>query len=190
MRVGDPVLSEERAKALSELARLSLGRVGPESPNAVAFLERISLTHVGPTQDHDRHVITHAMLLVCRYCARQAAAMAAYFRSLGIRDGTVEETPDRDLSWFSLNRVEGPDAPNEMDRLSLSQHEARDPWSEMDRLSLSQHEARDSWSEMDRLSLSRSPSAVHRGPAPAGPAAGAAPPCELDYVDEAETNFD
>ena len=112
MRVSEPVLAKDRADAMTELARISLLRDGREVTDPVAFLERISLTHVGPIPGNTDHVITLAVIGVFRYVARKYNAMLAAIRTMGIRDGVVNESPDHDLEWMSLRDFERrPDSP-------------------------------------------------------------------------------
>ncbi len=47
MRVSAPVLAQERADALTELARISMTLATPEV-DPITYLERISLSHIGP----------------------------------------------------------------------------------------------------------------------------------------------
>ena len=76
MRISEPVLAQDRADAMTELARISLIKDGQEVPDSVAFLERISLTHVGPIPGNTDHVITRAVIRACRYLARKFRADA------------------------------------------------------------------------------------------------------------------
>ena len=48
LRVSPPVLVEDRARAMEQLARISLTTPTTEIPDPVAFLDRISLVHLAP----------------------------------------------------------------------------------------------------------------------------------------------
>ena len=82
--------------------------------DSVAFLERISLAHVGPTPSQPQHVITRAVIGACGYVARKARGLLAGFRTMGMGDGVVKESPDHDLAWFSLKKKpKKPGAPDQ-----------------------------------------------------------------------------
>jgi carbonic anhydrase len=126
LRVSQPVLAQERAKALTELARISLTSVSPEVPDPIAYLERISLTHVEPTADENGHAITAALVRTWRFLARMARAVLTFVRDLRIGDEMEVDTSGsaRDLAWFSLSRVERDNSLSDFERLSLSRFES------------------------------------------------------------------
>ena len=104
MRISAPFLAEERAIAMTELARMGLIEDGSVAPDAVAFLERISLTHFGPIPGQDDHVITLVAVRAGRFVALKfRAALTAIRTIMGIGDGVVEQSPDHDLVWMSLS---------------------------------------------------------------------------------------
>ncbi|HEY2157072.1 MAG TPA: SulP family inorganic anion transporter, partial [Isosphaeraceae bacterium] len=105
LRVSAPVLAQERSKALAELARLSLTRVGPDVPDPIAYLERMSLTHVGQLTnvgDWADHPITDALIGVWRYLGCKGKAAMTLVRTLGIGDGVEVVADSRDLECLSL----------------------------------------------------------------------------------------
>jgi MFS superfamily sulfate permease-like transporter len=106
LRVSAPILAQERARALTELSRLSMTRVSTEVPDATAFLERISLTHVRPIEGQDDHVITEALIRAWRYLARMSTAALGFIRLARIGNGVVKVAHIRDLAWFSLGNDE------------------------------------------------------------------------------------
>lgn len=122
LRVSAPVLAQDRARALSELSRLSLTTTSPEIPDPVAYLERMSLTRIGPDSRPDNHEIFHALGAATLRLFRMVTAPLTYLWNLGLDGDVMVDTSDsaRGLAWFSLSRTDRGDAPNELERLSLS----------------------------------------------------------------------
>jgi MFS superfamily sulfate permease-like transporter len=102
MRVSAPVLAQERAEALAELARISLISDGREVLDPIAYLEHISLTHVGPDGEWPDHPITLALVGTCRYVVRQTAAGASFVWTFGVRGAVSVAGESRRREWFSL----------------------------------------------------------------------------------------
>ncbi len=102
MRISQPVLAKERSAAMTELARIGLMSDGREVLDSVAYLEKISLSHVRPSQDQDHHVITQGVIVAWRYLARKIKSALDAIGRIGISDGVVQESPDHDLAWLSL----------------------------------------------------------------------------------------
>jgi hypothetical protein len=121
MRISAPILAPERARALSELTRMSLTQISAEGLDPAAYLARISLTRVEPITGEDNHVIADALTSAYRSVARRAGSAVAFVRTLGIGDRVeVETSSGRDLEWFSLYRVERGDFADDVERLSLA----------------------------------------------------------------------
>jgi carbonic anhydrase len=125
MRVSAPVLAEERARALTELARISLTVTVPQV-DPVTYLEQISLTRVGPIAGHEDHPIRLAVIRARRYAIGKFRAAGRYLQTMLVRN---EEYPaaDHDLAWNSLSLVESAGPPSEIDKLSLSADEHARP---------------------------------------------------------------
>jgi hypothetical protein len=134
MRIGAPVLADERAAALESLARISLTYT---SPDPLVLLERISLTHVGPIPGHEDHPVHVGIALAWRFLVRTAGAMARSVRSVFVFDGPETFAfADHDMAWTSLSRFEHEAEPSAVDKLSLSSHE-------LPKLKLDEHPPRD-----------------------------------------------
>jgi hypothetical protein len=121
MRVSAPVLAEDRAEALTALARVSLTQASPEV-DPISYLERISLTHVGPIAGQEDHPIRAAIFRAATSIALLTKNAARAVRRALVRN---EEFPaaDHDMAWTSMSRVERSGSPDEIDKLSLSSHE-------------------------------------------------------------------
>lgn len=102
LRVSAPVLADERAKALADLARVSLTTVNPEIPDPVAYLERISLTHVDPAADQGDHVITEGFVRAARFVARKTRSALNSLRTAGARNRLQEISTARGVVWYGL----------------------------------------------------------------------------------------
>ena len=139
MRISEPVLAVERAKSMRELARISLTRDTLEVFDSVAFLQQISLTRVGPVPRSTDHVLTQAVIGVCRFTAQKTSAFLVFIRTMGIGDGVVEDSSNHDLSWFSLRTVKGkPSGANQdLTWFSLGNAQRGDVRNVLDRTSLS-----------------------------------------------------
>ena len=119
MRISAPVLAQERAEALTALARISLTYVSPEAPDPIASLERLSLNHVGPIAGPENHPVRQGLVRGVTYLARKTAAASKLVRGVLVRDEEISGS-DPELSRTSLSRFERVGAPTEMEKLSLS----------------------------------------------------------------------
>lgn len=180
MRVGEPVLARERADALTEIVRTSPGGDGQEPSDSIAFLERVTLTHVGTISAHTDHAITRAMIDAYRYIARKSRAAIGFVRTMGIGDGVVEETPDHDLAWFSL---ESPDRKAETPTRGLAWFSLRSTAGKADTPARGL-----TWFSLGKLPRGNAPSV----PDPAKPSPTAPPSSDepSEESDEMECNFD
>jgi carbonic anhydrase len=190
MRISEPVLAQDRARAMTELARISLLRDESQAPDAVAFLERISLTHVGPIPGQADHVVTLAVIRSWRYLACKAGSVLAYVRTMGVADGVVEEVPTHDLAWFSLNKVETKAATpgHELTRFCLEDIKEKEPapTRDLDRLGLAF--ARKCPAPHELAQAGRSPGASPGGPVPLQ--ADTQEALRPEPEDDMETGFD
>jgi MFS superfamily sulfate permease-like transporter len=177
MRINQPIPAEERARAMSELARLSLSldHNGPAAEDAVLALDRLSLTHVGPLPRARDHVITAAVFRFARAAWGKTVAVAAYLNRVRKGDGVMVETPAHDLAWFSLDRPEWAEVRDELERLSLEQSRSPSPVNPLEQLSLSCHTTE------DRHDV------TPKGPCPAAPDLSEP---DYEFDDEGETEFD
>lgn len=120
LRVSPPVLGPERARALAELARISLSSTGPGDPDPITYLEGISMTYLEPTTEQDDQAITAALVRAWRYLAHDTRAVLTFLRDVGIGDDMEGPAPVHDLDWLSLSRIERVNSQSDLDRLSLS----------------------------------------------------------------------
>jgi MFS superfamily sulfate permease-like transporter len=122
MRVSAPIRAQERALALTALAKVSLTYVSPEV-DPITYLERISLTHVGPVADNEDHPITEAVVRGGQYVVSRLRAVGSFLRTALVHDEKFRATA-RDLTWTSLSRSErASKAPSDLEKLSLSSSE-------------------------------------------------------------------
>ncbi len=127
LRVCEPVLAQERAAALAELARLSMTGASRVTVDSVVFLERISLTRVGPVPGRDDRAIAAALLHARRYLVRKIRAATTFVRTLGIGDEVEVLADTRDLGRLSLSWKEKVDFSSDAEWLCLSQPARRSP---------------------------------------------------------------
>jgi MFS superfamily sulfate permease-like transporter len=121
LRVSAPILAQERADAMTELARLSLVTPSSESLDPVVYLERISLTHVAPIAGQDDHVVHEILSRAWRYVVRKAGELKEFVRRPTMtHDGHGPFSKPRDMAWLSLTRIDRSVVLSEAERLSLS----------------------------------------------------------------------
>jgi carbonic anhydrase len=124
MRIGGPVLAQERAAALKALARISLTDTDAQPVDPLIMLERFSLTQLGPIAGQDDHPVNSAVAGAWRFLKRKAVAAFRAVRSVFVvNKGDTFTFADRDLAWTSLERIEHDVEPGEIDKLSLSSRE-------------------------------------------------------------------
>jgi carbonic anhydrase len=123
MRVSAPVWAQERAEALTALARISLTHVEPEAPDPLVVLERFSLTHVGPIPGQEEHLVNAAIVRAAKCVARLTTSVKDWARTALVHDEAFAAA-NRDLEWTSLSRNARTGVPpGELDKLSLSSSE-------------------------------------------------------------------
>jgi len=135
LRVNAPAEAEDRADVLKELSGLSPTRAGSDGPDAVAFLDRVSLHHAGPTPRDGDPAAADGPSGPDGEKVRGDGAAVTVVGPPGVVRGAVvnnpkhglahwglsktgakADGPDHDLSWLSLGKGEGGDAPHEVDR--------------------------------------------------------------------------
>ena len=113
------VWADERADALTALARTSLTHVDAEAHDPLVDLEAISLTLVEPIAGQEEHLVTQAIF----HIATSLAGLTKSVRN-AVWDALVgeEEFPacSRDLERISLSRnARAGSSPSEMKKLRL-----------------------------------------------------------------------
>jgi carbonic anhydrase len=123
MRISAPVWAQERAEALTALARTRLKHVEPEPVDPLALLERFSLAHVAPIAGQEEHLVNQAIVRAARYLTRLTRPAKEWVRPALVRDEAFPASR-RDLEWTSKSRNGRAGAPpGELAELSLSSSE-------------------------------------------------------------------
>ena len=115
MRVSAPVWAQERAEALTALARINLTHIEPEAPDPLVMLERFSLTHVGPIPVQEEHLVNEFIVVrVAKSVTRMTRSVRDWVRTALVHGEA-----------FPASRRNGQTGvpPGELDKPSLSSSE-------------------------------------------------------------------